>query len=457
MADEAFPVGPAPSRESYLVIDRIIDVARKAKAEAVHPGYGFLAENAAFAEACRNAGITFIGPSAESIALMGSKVEARRAASKYEVPMVPGTLDPVESEDEARRIAKSIGFPIMLKASGGGGGKGLRLVRSDEEMESALRNTRSEALAAFGDSAVYIEKFVEQPRHVEIQILADQHGNAIHLGERECTIQRRHQKVIEECPSPVVTADLRRRMGEAALKVVRAANYYNAGTVEFLVDKNLQFFFLEMNTRLQVEHPVTEMVTGIDIVKQQIRVAHGEKLSLKQDDVVMRGSAIECRIYAEDPENNFFPSPGKISLLRTPSGPGIRDDGGVYEGWTVPIDYDPLISKLVAWGSTRDEALRRMQRALREYHVGGIKTNIPFFMEILEQPDFQKGSFDTGFIDRWLQNRTGAHPISDSERDLALLAAVLHHTSRSAESSESPAPLAASPWKNAARTGGLRR
>ena len=246
-------------------------------------------------------------------------------------------------------------------------------------------------------------------------------------------------------------------MGEAALKVVRAANYYNAGTVEFLVDKNLQFFFLEMNTRLQVEHPVTEMVTGIDIVKQQIRVAHGEKLSLKQDDVVMRGSAIECRIYAEDPENNFFPSPGKISLLRTPSGPGIRDDGGVYEGWTVPIDYDPLISKLVAWGSTRDEALRRMQRALREYHVGGIKTNIPFFMEILEQPDFQKGSFDTGFIDRWLQNRTGAHPISDSERDLALLAAVLHHTSRSAESSESPAPLAASPWKNAARTGGLRR
>jgi len=456
MADEAFHIGPAPSRESYLVIDKIIDVARRAKAQAIHPGYGFLAENAGFAKACADAGITFIGPSAASISLMGSKVESRRAAAQYGVPMVPGTLDPVESEAEARRIAESVGFPIMLKASAGGGGKGLRLVRGADELESAFRNTRSEALAAFGDSAVYIEKFVEQPRHVEIQVLADHHGNAVYLGERECTIQRRHQKVIEECPSPIMTPDLRRRMGEAALKVVRAAQYYNAGTVEFLVDKNLQFYFMEMNTRLQVEHPVTEMVTGLDLVKLQLQVARGEKLTLRQEDVVMRGAALECRVYAEDPENNFFPSPGKITQLQTPAGPGIRDDSGVYEGWTVPIEYDPLISKLVAWGANRDEAIGRMKRALQEYYVGGIKTNISFFLEILEDSNFKQGFFDTGFLDRWFANRNGSQPIPEVHHDLAVLAAALQYSSRTIPGGASNS-TPSNPWKTAGRLGGLRR
>ncbi len=456
MADEAYAIGPAPSRESYLVIEKLIDVALRSKAAAIHPGYGFLAENASFAKACVDAGITFIGPAPESIGLMGSKVESRRAVAQYGVEMVPGTLDPVSSEEEALRIASAIGYPVMIKASAGGGGKGLRFVKSEQEMESALRNTRSEALSAFGDDAVYIEKFVERPRHIEIQVLADLHGNAVYLGERECTIQRRHQKVIEECPSPVVDADLRARMGEAALKVVKAARYNNAGTVEFLVDRNFRFYFLEMNTRLQVEHPVTEMVTGIDLVKQQIRIAAGEKLAFRQEDVALRGSAIECRIYAEDPDNNFFPSPGKIHFLRTPSGPGIRDDSGVYEGWTVPIDYDPLISKLATWGATRDEALQRMKRALREYRVEGIKTNISFFMEILGHPDFERGELDTGFIDRWLENRGPESRISGVEQDLAVVAAALHYTGK-------PAPIlregkpAESPWKTSGRIRALRR
>ncbi len=455
MADEAYPIGPSPSRESYLVIEKIIDVAKRAKADALHPGYGFLAENVAFARACENAGITFIGPSPESIALMGSKVESRRAVAKYGVDMVPGTLDPIASDEEARKIASLVGYPIMLKASAGGGGKGLRSVQSEDELESALRNTRSEALSAFGDAAIYIEKFVDRPRHVEIQVVADRQGNAVYVGERECTIQRRHQKVIEECPSPIMDADLRRRMGEAALKVGRAAGYYNAGTVEFLVDPNRGFYFLEMNTRLQVEHPVTEMVTGLDLVQWQIRIAAGENLGLRQEDVVMRGAAVECRVYAEDPANNFFPSPGKIATLRTPAGPGIRDDGGVYQGWTVPIDYDPLISKLVAWGATRDEAIGRMKRALGEYHIEGIKTNISFFLEVLDHPDFRRGVFDTGFIDRWLQTRTLQSPLSDVDQDFAILAASLFHSERSG-----PRPEAArreeSLWRLDGRRRGLR-
>jgi acetyl-CoA carboxylase biotin carboxylase subunit len=457
MADEAYAIGPAPSRESYLVIDKIIDVAKRAKADAVHPGYGFLSENAAFSKACRDAGITFIGPSPESIHLMGSKVEARRAAAQYNVEMVPGTLDPIKSDEEARKIALSVGYPIMLKASGGGGGKGLRYVASQEELSSALRNTRSEAMAAFGDDAIYIEKFVEHPRHVEIQVLADTHGNAVYVGERECTIQRRHQKVIEECPSPIMDPDLRRRMGEAALKVVKAAKYYNAGTVEFLVDRHRSFYFLEMNTRLQVEHPVTEMVTGLDLVKHQIHVAAGEKLSLKQDDIVIRGAAIECRVYAEDPDNNFFPCPGKITSLRVPSGPGVRNDGGVYQGWTVPIEYDPLISKLVAWGGTRDEAIGRMRRALSEYHVEGIKTNIAFFLEILDDPDFLKGNFDTGFLDHWLKNRKTATELPVLERDLSALAAALYQSESSSSTAPGEAPKQAeSPWKLEGRRRALR-
>ena len=456
MADEAFAIGPAPSRESYLSIEKIIDAAKRSRAHAIHPGYGFLAENSSFAKACSDAAMTFIGPSAESIALMGSKIAARRAVAQYGVESVPGTLDPIRSDEEARRIGTSVGYPIMIKASGGGGGKGLRFVAHETELESALRNTRSEALSAFGDDSIYIEKFVEKPRHVEIQVLADRHGNAIYLGERECTIQRRHQKVIEECPSPIVDLKLRAEMGEAALKVVRAANYYNAGTVEFLVDAHRRFYFLEMNTRLQVEHPVTEMVTGLDLVKLQIRIAAGEELGMRQNDVLMRGAAIECRIYAEDPENNFFPSPGTIVRLRKPSGPGVRDDGGVYEGWTVPIEYDPLISKLVTWGGTREEAIARMRRALAEYHIEGIKSNIGFFLEILRAPDFQKGDFDTGFIDRFMKtvDRDRQQP-SLRERALAALAATVFHSQHAADAGE-PERQADSPWKLDGRRRGLR-
>jgi len=455
MADEAYAIGPAPSRESYLVIDKILDAAKQAQADAIHPGYGFLAENASFSKACGDAGITFIGPSAASIALMGSKIEARRAVAKYGVVSVPGTLDPIASDTEARTVAASVGYPIMLKASGGGGGKGLRFVPSENELESALRNTRAEALAAFGDDAIYIEKFVEKPRHVEIQVLADRHGHAIHIGERECTIQRRHQKVIEECPSPIMDPDLRRRMGEAALKVVKAASYYNAGTVEFLLDDHRRFYFLEMNTRLQVEHPVTEMVTGLDLVKLQMAIAAGEKLSVVQDDVIMRGAAIECRIYAEDPDNNFFPSPGTIAMLQTPAGPGVRDDGGVYEGWTVPIDYDPLISKLAAWGSARGEAIARMRRALREYRIEGIKTNISFFLEILNHPDFLTADFDTGFIDRWRRNRSGDATLSAADRDLAAIAAAAFHSQRSTAPPQT-AKHTENLWKLDGRRRGLR-
>jgi acetyl-CoA carboxylase biotin carboxylase subunit len=455
LADEAYAIGPAPSRESYLSIEKIIGAARGARADAVHPGYGFLAENAVFAAACADAGLTFIGPSPESIALMGSKIEARRAVAKFGVESVPGTLDPIASNEEARKIAASVGYPIMLKASGGGGGKGLRFVAAETELESALRNTRSEALAAFGDDAIYIEKFVEKPRHVEIQVIADQHGNAIYAGERECTIQRRHQKVIEECPSPIMDPDLRRRMGEAALKVVKAASYYNVGTVEFLMDQHRQFYFLEMNTRLQVEHPVTEMVTGLDLVKLQISIAAGVPLALGQGGVIMRGAAIECRIYAEDPENNFFPSPGRIAMLKTPAGPGVRDDSGVYEGWTVPIDYDPLISKLAAWGSTRDEAVDRMRRALREYRIEGIKSNIAFFLEVLTDERFRQGDFDTGFIDHWLLNRKAAPALAESDRDLAAIAAVIFDSQRSAAIPPDPKQNQ-SAWKLDGRRRGLR-
>ena len=455
LADEAYPIGPSPSRESYLSIEKVINAARRSRTDAIHPGYGFLSENAAFAQACIDAGIVFIGPSPKSIALMGSKVESRKAAAQFGVPMVPGTIDPVRDPDEARRIATSLGYPVMLKASAGGGGKGMRLVLSETEVASALDLTRAEARAAFGDDAVYLEKFVEKPRHIEIQVLADKHGNAVYLGERECTIQRRHQKVIEECPSPIMDYELRQRMGEAALQVVRAAEYFNAGTVEFLVDVNRQFYFLEMNTRLQVEHPVTEMVTGTDLVKEQIRIAAGERLRFQQQDISMQGAAIECRIYAEDPENNFFPSPGAIRLLRTPAGPGIRDDSGVFEGWTVPIDYDPLISKLVAWAPSRGEAIQRMQRALKEYQVEGIKTNLAFFREVLDHPDFRAGDFDTGFIDRWLRERPGPAQVSEMEIDLAAIAAALFDAIPAPDGDSTSAPK--SSWKVAARLRGMRR
>jgi acetyl-CoA carboxylase, biotin carboxylase subunit len=405
LADFAVRIGEASSASSYLAIDRIIDAARTAGADAIHPGYGFLAENAAFARAVTDAGLVFIGPPADCIELMGSKTTARVAVLKSGVPVVPGTEAALENERAAIETAAAIGYPIMLKASAGGGGKGMRIVRTDAEMSSAFSMAQAEAGAAFGDPSLYIEKLIERPRHIEIQIVADNFGNVVHLGERECSVQRRHQKVIEECPASFNDPDLRHRMGEAAVAIARSAGYASLGTMEFLVDQQRQFYFLEMNTRLQVEHPVTEMVTGVDLVCEQIRLAGGAQLSIRQEDVKWNGSAIECRIYAEDPERGFLPSPGKITRLRVASGPGIRDDTGVYEGWEVPIHYDPMISKLVAWGESRDSAIARLKRALMEHHIGGIRTTISFFQQVLEDEEFQSGGIDTDFVGRFQKRR----------------------------------------------------
>jgi acetyl-CoA carboxylase biotin carboxylase subunit len=407
-ADEAYPIGAAAAAESYLNIGKILDVARQSGAEAIHPGYGFLSENARFAQACVDAGVKFIGPTAAAMNAMGSKTRARQAMERAGVPFVPGTSRGLESIEEAEEVAARIGYPVMLKAAAGGGGKGMRLVHAPDQLRSSLEAARSEAGRSFGDSEVYIEKAIVNPRHIEMQILADEQGNTLYLGERECSLQRRHQKVLEEAPSPIVDAEMRRRMGEVAVRVARAANYTNAGTVEFLVDPQnndpqKNFYFLEMNTRLQVEHPVTELVTGLDLVHLQIRIAAGEKLPLTQEDVQIRGHAMECRIYAEDPDNNYFPSPGKITLLLEPSGPGIREDSGMYEGWTVPMDYDPLLAKLIGYGSDREQAIARLTRALGEYFVGGIKTNISLFRRILAEADFCAAKLDTGFLDRMLQ------------------------------------------------------
>jgi acetyl-CoA carboxylase, biotin carboxylase subunit len=401
-ADEAYPLGPAAASESYLNIQKIIDAAKASGADAIHPGYGFLSENANFAQSCADAGVKFIGPTAIAMKMMGSKIRARQAMERAGVPFVPGTSRGLESFEQAQEVAVRIGYPILLKAAAGGGGKGMRLVHAANELKSALEAARSEAERAFGDAEVYIEKAIVNPRHIEMQVLADEHGHTVYLGERECSLQRRHQKVLEEAPSPVVDPEMRRRMGEVAVRVAQAASYTNAGTVEFLVDQQKKFYFLEMNTRLQVEHPVTEIVTGLDLVHLQIRIAAAEKLPFTQDDVRIRGHAIECRIYAEDPDNNYFPSPGKITLLLSPSGPGIRSDSGIYEGWTVPTDYDPLLTKLIGHGTDRDEAISRLTRALDEYFVGGIKTNIPLFRRILRHSDFRAAKLDTGFLDRLL-------------------------------------------------------
>src|SRR5579864_4522074 len=393
-ADEAYLLGPAPARESYLNVAKILDVARKCGAEAIHPGYGFLSENAQFARACAEAGIKFIGPPPSAMELMGSKTRARTAMKAAGVPMVPGSARGL-SVAEAEAMAAEIGFPVMIKAAAGGGGKGMRLVGKPADLKSSFETAQSEALRSFNDGEIYIEKFIENPRHIEIQVLGDEHGNVVYLGERECSVQRRHQKVIEEAPSAIVDEEMRRRMGTVAVQAAKSAGYTNAGTVEFLVDGKRNFYFLEMNTRLQVEHPVTELVTGLDLVHLQLRIASGEKLPFAQDDVTLRGHAIECRIYAEDPDNHFFPSPGQITRLISPSGPGIRRDSGMYEGWTVPLDYDPLLAKLVGYGETRDLAIHRLLRALYEYFVGGIKTNISLFRRILKDPDFQAGNIDT--------------------------------------------------------------
>jgi acetyl-CoA carboxylase biotin carboxylase subunit len=417
-ADHAFHIGAATASESYLNVDKILDVARRSKAEAIHPGYGFLSENARFARACADAGFKFIGPTPESMEMMGSKTRARQNMKKAGVPFVPGAERGLDL-DAMERLAEQIGYPVMLKAAAGGGGKGMRLVNAREELHSAYENARSEAQRSFGDNEVYLEKFITNPRHVEMQIFGDEHGNAVYLGERECSVQRRHQKVMEESPSPIVDEEMRRKMGEIAVRVAKAADYHNAGTVEFLVDEQRNFYFLEMNTRLQVEHPVTELVTGLDLVHLQMRVASGERLPFRQEDIRLRGHAIECRVYAEDPDNNFFPSPGQITRLISPSGPGIRRDSGMYEGWNVPIEYDPLLAKLIGYGENREQVVERLLRALREYFVGGIKTNISLFRRILHDPDFRSGNLDTGFLDRLL-----AKPYHETDAQHPIMAAI---------------------------------
>ena len=402
LADEAYGIGPAPSRESYLRIDRLMDVARRTRCDAIHPGYGFLAENPAFARACAEAAVTFIGPSAEAMEMMGSKTAGKQLARRCEVPTVPGTDNPIADAEEVQSLARAMGYPVVLKAIAGGGGKGMRVVPSDEAFSSCWRDASSEAFNAFRDRRVFLEKYLESPRHIEIQILADSHGRVVSLGERECSVQRRHQKVIEEAPSTIVTPELRRKMGEAAVRLARAGGYVNAGTVEFLVDASLNFYFLEVNTRLQVEHPVTEQVTGLDLVKLQIAIAAGLRLPFAWETITPRGHAMEVRLYAEDPDNNFFPCAGKILARRTATGPGIRLDEGVYRGWTVPLEYDPLLSKLIAWGNSREEAIARLRRALDEYTISGIRTNISLFRRILAEPEFLSGDIHTTWLDQLL-------------------------------------------------------
>ena len=465
-ADEAYPIGPAPAAESYLNIPKILEVAARSGAEAIHPGYGFLSENPKFARACADAGVKFIGPTAAAMEAMGSKTRARQAVERFDVPVVPGTSSGLGSLEEAEQIAGEIGYPVMLKAAAGGGGKGMRLVHAPAELRSRLEAARSEAERAFGDGEVYIEKAILNPRHIEMQILGDEHGNTVYLGERECSLQRRHQKVVEEAPSPIVDPEMRRRMGEVAVRVAQAARYTNAGTVEFLVDQDKNFHFLEMNTRLQVEHPVTELVTGLDLVHLQIHIANGEPLPFRQEDVRVRGHAIECRIYAEDPDNNYFPSPGKITLLLLPSGPGIRRDSGVYEGWTVPMEYDPLLAKLIGYGTDREQTIGRLTRALNEYFVGGIKTNISLFRRILSNPDFRAAKVDTGFLDRLLQQKQGSResPEDPQTTQVAVIAAGMFALlGPAAASAGEPAvngsptqPVAVSRWKTVAQREALR-
>ena len=455
-ADHAVHLGPAQASESYLNIPKVLEAARRTGAEAIHPGYGFLSENARFARACEEAGIKFIGPSATSMEMMGSKTRARQNMKKAGVPFVPGSEKGMDV-DATEKLAAQIGYPVMLKAAAGGGGKGMRLVRDPKDLRSSFEAAQSEAQRSFGDNEVYIEKFIENPRHVEVQIFADEYGDCVYLGERECSVQRRHQKVMEESPSPVVTPDMRQKMGEIAVRAAKAAKYANAGTIEFLVDQQRNFYFLEMNTRLQVEHPVTELVTGLDLVHLQIRIAAGEKLPLKQEDISVRGHAIELRIYAEDPDNNFFPSPGRITRLISPSGPGIRRDSGMYEGWEVPLDYDPLLAKLIGYGETREMAIDRLRRALAEYFVGGIKTNISLFRRILLHPDFRSGNLDTGFLDRLLKEPAPHDGRTEERIPIAAIAAAIFasqpSTAASGSAKAAPAP---SKWKATGREEALR-
>lgn len=429
-ADEAYHIGPAPSSESYLKIDKIIEVAKRCGAEAIHPGYGFLSENAAFSDRCKEEGIIFIGPSGDSIRSMGDKITARKNMIAAGVPVVPGTTEPISDEDKALDVIREIGLPVMIKASAGGGGKGMRLVKEEPEILNAIRAARSEARSAFGDDSVYIEKYIESPHHIEFQILADNHGNTIHLFERECSVQRRHQKVVEETPSPLLTPSVREEMGKFAVAAAKAVNYSGAGTIEFIVDENLNYYFLEMNTRLQVEHPITERVVGVDLVKEQIRIASNEALALKQEELKQRGHAIECRIYAEDPDRNFMPSPGVIKHITEPHGLGVRCDGYVYEGYEIPLYYDPMISKLICWGKTRDEAIARMKRALYEYKITGVKTSIRLLVRIMDTPDFKEGKYNTHFIDKNRDFLFSMPPINPRVEDVAIMTVFMDYLAK---------------------------
>ena len=424
-ADESYCIGPAPSNQSYLRGEAIIELALKIGVDGIHPGYGFLSENADFARKVKAAGITFIGPSPESIEVMGSKLAAKAAARKYQIPMVPGTEDAIDDLEQAKRIALEVGLPILIKASAGGGGKGMRIVEKIEEIEEQMARAISEAQNAFGDGSVFIERYVAGPRHIEVQVLADTHGNIVHLFERECSIQRRHQKVVEEAPSAVLTPELRAAMGKSAVDVAKSCDYIGAGTVEFLVDENRNYFFLEMNTRLQVEHPVTEMITGIDLVKEQIKVARGERLSFTQEDLAINGHALVVRVYAEDPQNNFLPDIGTLKTYIRPSGPGVRVDDGFEEGMEIPIYYDPMIAKLIVHAPTRQAAIDKMTRAIQDYHITGIKTTLPFCSWAINQPAFTSGDFDTHFVKKYYTPEVLDHFDEEEAQIAAMLAAMM--------------------------------
>ncbi len=455
MADEAYLVGPAEANASYLNAEKIIRIAKEIKAEAIHPGYGFLAENSSFAELVQANGLVFIGPPASAIKLSGDKLQARKILSDERIPIIPGS-DEVKTEKEALNFAEQSCYPVLLKASAGGGGKGMRIVRKKEEMKDAFRGAKYESKSAFGDDRIYLEKYLERPRHIEIQILADSFGNYLYLGERECSIQRRHQKLVEESPSVIVDENLRKKMGETAVKIAQLVGYVNAGTVEFMVDQDKNYFFLEMNTRLQVEHPVTEMATGIDLAKWQIKIAAGEKLDFAQENISSLGHALECRIYAEDYQNNFFPSTGLISLYREPSGPGVRVDSGVYEGFEISLYYDPLIAKLIVWGKDRAEAILRMSRALSEYQINGITTTVEFHQKVMQNEKFQKGELSTNFIEEEFYPKLKEEKKIKLEY-LAVSAALADYlTYKKLETKYIQNGMVESVWKRQARIAGLR-
>ncbi|GJM29250.1 MAG: acetyl-CoA carboxylase biotin carboxylase subunit [Cyclobacteriaceae bacterium] len=451
LANQAVCIGKAPSSESYLNQQNIVDVCLELQVDAVHPGYGFLSENADFADLTEQNGIIFIGPSRESIEVMGSKIKAKEAVAGYNIPLVPGTTEPVTPGPHAQEQAAAVGYPLLIKASAGGGGKGMRVVEAAEEFDSQLQRASSEALSAFGDGSVFIEKFITEPRHIEVQILGDQHGNIVHLYERECSIQRRHQKVIEEAPSTAISAQLRQQLGQAAVDVAKAAGYYGAGTVEFMLDQHKNFYFLEMNTRLQVEHPITEMITGIDLVKEQVRVAEGKKLPFDQGDIKITGHAIEARVYAEDPSNNFLPDTGKLHYYQIPRGPGVRVDDGYYQGMEVPIYYDPMIAKLIVHGKNRVEAIQRMIRSIDEYRVVGLKTTLDFCRFVMQHPKFEQGDYNTGFVGEHYRPEEGQNLNQETQEVAAAFAAYISSQKKSSSQNHTGNQSSDSAWRSRAK------